>query len=101
MAARDHAYALRSPPLRLAGEGGATPIAVRRLSSTAEAVAAAPSRAPCNSSAGGKYCCGCWAFRPAAWRVSADAVGLRRLRGATRCHPRAVRDGRGGAGGGG
>lgn len=94
MAARGYACALGSPPPSLAGVGGATPVAVRRLSSTAVAVAAAPCRAPCNSYAGGKYCCGCWAFRPAAWRVSADLAERRQLRGAaTRCHPRVVRDG--------
>lgn len=81
MAARGHACALGSPPGSLAGAGGATPVAVCRLSSTAVAVAAAPCRALCNSSAGGKSCCGCWAFRPVAWRVSAGWVGRRRLRG--------------------
>lgn len=87
MAARGRACALSSPPRSLAGAGARLLLpckraSERRLPSTAVPVAAAPCRAPCNSSAGGKSCCGCWAFRPAARRVSADPAGRRRLRGA-------------------
>lgn len=73
------------PPPSPAGVGGASPVAVRRLSSTAVAVAAVPCRAPCVSSAGGKYCCAFWAFRPTAWRVSAGPAGEGGCVGATRC----------------
>lgn len=90
-----------SPPPSRAGVGGASPVAVHRLSSTVVAVAAVPCRAPCVSSAGGKYCCGFWAFRPTAWRVSAGPAGEGGCVGATRCSSLGSGAGRCGAAGAG
>lgn len=50
--------------------GSATPVAERRLPF---GLGGGPGRRParCGSSAGGRYCCGCWGLPPAARKVSA------------------------------